>query len=86
MKIGVVIILMILLLAASVQIYLIFKELNQLKKETGDMGNRLATLSKENTNLQSEIEYFSRPENLEKELKAKFNYKKPGEKMIIITP
>ena len=86
MKIAIIIILSIVLLAITVQVYLIFKERSQLKKELESSSNRLNALIKENAELGSEIEYFSRPENLEKELRAKFNYKKPGEKMMIITP
>ena len=41
-------------------------------------------LKLENEQLQSDINYFSKPENLIKEFKAKFDYKKPGEKLIKI--
>ena len=41
---------------------------------------------KENFELQADLEYYARPENLEKELRSRFNYKKPGEKLIIIVP
>jgi len=37
-------------------------------------------------NLQQESQYLANPLNLEKELRARFNYKKPGETMIIIVP
>jgi cell division protein FtsB len=36
--------------------------------------------------LQEETQYLSNPANLEKELRARFNYKKPGETMVIIVP
>jgi len=36
--------------------------------------------------LLGDIEYFSNPKNLAKELKSKFNYKNPGEKLIIVVP
>jgi len=58
-----------------------------------DMGDQLQAskekmelLSKENEELQAQLNYFSHEENLEKELRAKFNYKKPDEKIMIITP
>lgn len=86
MKIATIIILSIILLAVAVQVYLIVKERGQLKKELENSNSRFNVLARENTELNSEIEYFSRPENLEKELRAKFNYKKPEEKMMIITP
>lgn len=86
MKFVAVIILALVFIGLSVQIYSMVKERNHLKGELDDLNGRLAALSKENSDLQSDIEYFSYPENLEKELKSKFNYKESGEKMIIITP
>jgi cell division protein FtsB len=72
--------------AILAQSYFFIKERNRLKTDSDNLNSRLQALSKENADLQSDIEYFSRPENLEKELRAKFNYKKPGEKMMIIVP
>ncbi len=81
-----IIILAVILTAVLVQVFLILKERNQLKNKIDDLNGRLGVLLKENSELQKEIEYFSRPENLEKELRQRFNYKKPGEKMMIIVP
>ncbi len=86
MRIIIVIILSIILTAFLVQLYFINKERGELQVKLDDLSSRFATLSQENIDLQSEIEYFSQPENLEKELRAKFNYRKPGEEMIIIVP
>ncbi len=86
MKVFIVIILSIILSAILVQSYFFIKERNRLKTDSDNLNSRLQALSKENADLQSDIEYFSRPENLEKELKSRFNYKKPGEKMMIIVP
>lgn len=79
-------ILIIILMAVWVQIYFIFKERNQLKSRLDGLTLKANSLTEENEKIKSEIEYFSLPENLEKELRAKFNYKKPGEKMIIVVP
>jgi len=86
MRVFVITVLCIILAALSVQMYLIFKERNHLKTDLDDLDNRLQALVKENADLQSEIEYFSHPENLEKELREKFNYKRSDEKMIIVVP
>jgi cell division protein FtsL len=86
MKVFIIIILCIALAGVLIQLYFILKERNQLKTNLDDLNSRLYALTEENANLQSEIEYFSYPENLEKELKSKFNYKKPGEEMMIIVP
>ncbi len=40
----------------------------------------------DNNNLKSQIEYFTDPRNLEKELRSRFNVKFPGEKLIIVVP
>jgi len=86
MRIVIVLILIAILSGVSLQIFLILKEFNQLKNRLNNLNSRLNILLKENDDLRSEIEYFSHPENLEKELRSKFNYKKPGEEIIIITP
>ncbi|PIU98204.1 hypothetical protein COS61_02615 [Candidatus Wolfebacteria bacterium CG03_land_8_20_14_0_80_40_12] len=86
MRIVIVLILIAILSGVSLQIFLILKEFNQLKNRLNNLNSRLNVLLKENDDLRSEIEYFSHPENLEKELRSKFNYKKPGEEIIIITP
>lgn len=86
MRLVIIIILSIILIAVLIQAYFILKERDQLKIKMNDLNGRLGVLLKENSDIQSEIEYFSHPENLEKELKQRFNYKKPGEKMMIIIP
>ena len=75
-----IIVLSIILIAVLIQAYFILKERDQLKIKMDDLNGRLAVLLKENSDIQSEIKYFSHQENLEKELKQRFNYKKPGEK------
>ncbi|NCN94986.1 hypothetical protein GW888_01510 [Candidatus Wolfebacteria bacterium] len=83
---AIIIILCLVLIGVSAQVYLILKESNGLKKDLDDLNGRMEALVKENTNLKSNIEYFSYPENLEKEFKSRFNYKEVGEKMMIVVP
>ncbi len=77
MKFIIVLILSVIFVVVSIQAYFILKERNQLKSNLTNLDARLDAILKENANLRSEIEYFSHPENLEKELRLKFNYKKP---------
>ena len=86
MRVLIIIILIIILTLILIELYFLIKERNQLKADLDNLNSRLQALTKENAELQSEIEYFSHPENLEKELRSKFNYKKPDEKMMIIVP
>jgi cell division protein FtsB len=79
-------ILALVLVAVVIQGYLIFQERNKLKETLSDLDSRLEALLSENAKLRSELEYFSHPENLEKELRSKFNYHYPDEKMMIIVP
>ncbi len=86
MKLIIAAILIIILTAALAQDYLMFREKNLLENKLRRLTAKAEALEKDRAEIQSGIEYFSRPENLEKELRAKFNYKKPGEKMIIVVP
>jgi len=86
MRVFIIIILSVILMLVITELYFLIKERNQLRADLDNLNRRLQAFLKENTDIQSEIEYFSHPENLEKELKAKFNYKKPNEKMMIIVP
>ncbi len=43
-------------------------------------------LETENSSLLEKKDYLSRPENLIKEAKAKFNYRLPQERVIIVAP
>ena len=85
MRKAIISILMVLLLALLTQIYFTFKERNQLKSKLQTLTAEAQILNKENSEIESEIEYFKQPENFEKELRSKLNYRKPGEKMFIIT-
>ncbi len=57
-----------------------------LEKSSNELSVLTESIKIENENLASDISYFSNPENQEKELKSKTNYKKSDEKMIIIIP
>ncbi|MEK7555296.1 MAG: septum formation initiator family protein [Patescibacteria group bacterium] len=86
MKIIIVIIIVIVIIMVLAYVYFSFQEQRQMKENLSNLNAQIKTLVGENDELKSEIEYFSHPENLEKELKTKFNYRKPDEKMMIIVP
>ena len=62
------------------------RQQHDLSANLKDIEARLAAAKIQEANLQAQTEYLSNPANLEKELRAEFNYTKPGEKMIIIVP
>lgn len=63
-----------------------YKEYRVLKAEMLETQEHLNLVQKENQQNEEDIRYFSVPENLEKNLREKFNYKRPEEKMIIVVP
>lgn len=86
MKRAVSIILAIVLAAILYELAQLYFSNNKLKAEFSALGGKIENLKKENALLQADSEYFKDPANLEKELRARFNYKNPGEKMIIVVP
>lgn len=70
----------------SVQTIKLFGKERDMSKQLQASKEKMESLSKENVDLQEQIDYASRKENMEKELRAKFNYKRPDEKVMIITP
>ena len=68
----------------SAQLYRIYVNNDQLAKKLEAVNMEVKKLEKEGEELQTDIGYYAEPENLAKELKSKFDYKKPGEKLIKI--
>lgn len=68
----------------SLQLVRLYTQNSELDAKASLLGNEIQELDSENQNLESDIDYFAESENLAKELKAKFDYKRPGEKLIKI--
>ena len=86
MKIAVVAILVVFLGVLGNEIYF-FSQKNgenesQYQKIKAELGQAQADLEK----TKADLNYYANPANLEKELRARFNYRLGGEKMIIIVP
>lgn len=68
------------------QMYSLDTERRALKAEMASVSNELELISADNEKLKEQIEYYADPHNLEKELRARFNYRLPNEKLIIVVP
>lgn len=79
-------ILIIFIGAILVNTVISYKEKAEIRAELDSLTSRINVLKEENKELEEKLEYFSKPENLEKELKSMFNYKKPDEQMMIVVP
>jgi len=86
MKIAAIVGLSLVLVFLGVNVYSFVKQENSLGTSLADVQARLTKAQADETSLQAEKQYLANPVNLEKELRARFNYKLPGEKMVIIVP
>ncbi|HEX4104388.1 MAG TPA: hypothetical protein VHZ04_02835 [Candidatus Paceibacterota bacterium] len=68
----------------AIRVYGFFAQERELGADLADIQTQLTKAQTTETNLQLEVQYLANPLNLEKELRAQFNYKKPGETMLII--
>lgn len=68
------------------QISKYYKVHRELAASLSEIKNKKEAAVKEQVRLGAEMEYYSKPENLDKELRSHFNYHLPGEKMIILVP
>ena len=77
----------ILLLIITVQAASFWSRERELAKRSKEVEEKLQKSQVEHEKLRADIEYYSNSENLEKELRARFNYREPGERMkIIVAP
>lgn len=79
-------ILVVILALLLVQAYRLYQQYRVLDSNLSATEEKLSALDLDNAQLQADIEYFGNPENLAKEARAKLDYKKPGEKMMIVVP
>ncbi len=85
-KYAIITILFLIASVVSVQAVKLFLTERELGRQLQASKEKIEALGKENGDLQAQIEYLSHGNNLEKELRTKFNYRKPDEKLMIVTP
>ena len=79
-------ILIILFLFLSFQLVSFWFRKNDAVSQLANLQSELGNSQKDLANLKSDLSYYLNPVNLEKEIKDRFNYRSPGEKMIIVVP
>lgn len=50
------------------------------------MQSKYEALKKDNQQTEKEIQYYENPENRLKEARSQFNFKEPGERLLIVVP
>lgn len=86
MKIAAIVVLSIVIVFLGIQVFSFVKQANQLSDDFASIQARLTKAKADQANLEEEKQYLANPVNLEKELRSRFNYVNPGEKMVIIVP
>lgn len=86
MKILVLTIVFIFLCFLIYEIYVYFNKFQDKKAEYMEITQKSQDIKKNLEDLNSELNYYSKTENLIKDLKKQFNYKFPFEKLIILVP
>ncbi len=82
----IIVVILVLIGFTGYQGYKLYSQKITLEKKLAKINNQLDGIYEENRKLAADLEYFKRPENLAKELRSRFNYVSPGEKLLIIVP
>lgn len=61
-------------------------ELQSVSAARTELEAKRGTLEERHRDLETETRYVQHPDNLETELRSRFNYKKPGENVIVVVP
>ena len=85
-KIFIIVVLLLFIGLVGYEVVNFSHQRSEARQEFEVMKAKLDEAKKENTELSAQLEYYSHPENLEKELRARFNYKRADEKIIILVP
>lgn len=86
MKIAIIVFLALILGFLGWGIYGFVLENRELAEKAAELEVKTAVLKESIAKSESEIKYYSDEANLLKELKSQFNYREPGEKLMIVIP
>ena len=86
MRVFVIIILSLFLVFLVGQIWNHNARIKSVQADLNKLEEDVARAKSEYEKMEADLEYYSDPVNLEKELRARFNYRAKDEKMIIIVP
>lgn len=86
MRIAFYLVILGLVVLFGLEVYRLNSQRLELSDRASGVAGQVRSLEEENERLAADTEYFSDIQNLVKELKGLFNYRKPGEKLFIIIP
>lgn len=86
MRLAIIIFLTLFIILIAYQDVRFYYDWRAISLQHAALQNKLLTIKKENENIAADLNYYQDPANLEKEVRAELNYKKPGEKVIVVVP
>ena len=86
MKIAAAVILLLLIIVLGNEIYFFWKKNGAAADQYRTLETERARAQSDYDRLKADFTYYLNPANLEKELRARFNFRQPGEHLIIIIP
>jgi len=86
MKLGIAVILAVFFGLLVAKAWSFHSRENALSSQLSQIETQYKNAEEDYRNLQADYEYYKNPANLEKELRTRFNYRSPDEKMIIMVP
>ncbi len=86
MRIFLAVILGLFLLFILGQIWTFSVKNREVQAQLSEMGGQLEKAKADQRSIREDFKYYSNPVNMEKELRARFNFTLPGEKTIILVP
>jgi len=86
MKIIAVILLSALIIFLGTQIYSFLSKEKTAQADFASMQSELDAAKADEAQSQADLTYYLNPANLEKELRARFNFRAPGEHLMILVP
>ena len=75
-----------LLLFLGSQLWYFYKRGETARANVEAQDEKLRVVEREHESLRRDADYYGETANVEKELRGKFNYKAPGETMMVIVP
>ncbi len=64
----------------------LISELSAVRAARHELEDKREVLEARHGDLENQAQYVKDPDNLETELRSRFNYKKPGENVIVVVP
>jgi hypothetical protein len=86
MRIAAVLALGLVIVVIAIEVRHFLAEGERVERARAGVQAKVDAALEESASIEANLKYFKEPGNLEKEMRARFNYRSEGEKLIILVP